>query len=165
LDYSRLNRRVSARVHSFSAAYGCGPLFAFKQIDIHEILHSDEVFTLKLRLLLKALWLLTFLFFSIVLSVRLAGRGAIILPLLHSIRNANLGAEELDRSYTLIQTKESGLRDGVLISPTEMLEKESRLGGNSGRLYAEHLAYALTMRILSFGTVVEQMPEFPPAKH
>jgi hypothetical protein len=123
----------------------------FKQIDIHEILHSDEVFALKARLLLKALWLLTFLFFSILLSVQLSERGAIILPILHSTRNANLGAKELDRNYTLIQTKESGLRDAVLTSPMELLEKVSRLGGNSGRLYAEHLAYALTMRILSFG--------------
>jgi hypothetical protein len=101
---------------------------------------------------LKALWLLTFLFFSILISVQISEREAIILPLLHSTPSANLGAEEWDRNYTLIQAKESGLRDAVLTSSMELLEKESRLGGNSGELYAEHLAYALTMRILSFGT-------------
>jgi AraC-like DNA-binding protein len=91
---------------------------------------------LKARVLLKALWLLTFLFFSILLSVQISERGAIILPLFRSTRNANLGAEELDRNYTSIQTKESGLRDAVLTSPMELLEKE----------------YALTMSILLFGT-------------
>ena len=106
---------------------------------------------MKARLLLKVLWLLTFLFFSILLSVQISERGAIILPLLHSTRNANLAAEELDRNYAPIQTKASVLRDAVLTSPMELLEKESRLGGKSGRLYTEDLAYALTMRILSFG--------------
>ena len=116
---------------------------------------------MKARLLLKALWLLTILFFSILLSVLLSERGAITLPLLHSTRNANLEAEELDRNYTFIQTKESGLRDAVLTSPMELLEKEFRLGGNSGKPYAEHLAYALTMRILSFETRLDSRRNFP----
>jgi hypothetical protein len=72
----------------------------FKEIDIHEIFHSDGVFALKARLPLKALWLLTVLFFSILLlSVLLFEREAIILPLLDPTRNANLEAEELDRNY------------------------------------------------------------------
>jgi AraC-like DNA-binding protein len=107
---------------------------------------------LKARLPLKALWLLTFLFFSILLSIQPSRPEAIILPLSHSTRNANLAAQELDRNYTIIQTRENDLRDAVLTGPMELLEEESRLGDNSGRLYAEHLAYALTMPIVSLGT-------------
>lgn len=107
---------------------------------------------MKARLLLKALWLLTFLFFSILLCIQPSKPEAIILPLSHSTHNANLTAQELDRNYTIIQAKENGLRDAVLTGPMELLEEESRLGDNSGRLYAEHLAYALTMPIFSLGT-------------
>src|SRR6202012_968198 len=126
-----------------------------------EILHSDEVFALKARLLLKALWLLTFLFFSILLSVQISEGGGIILPPLHSTRNANLGAEELDRNHTPIQTKESGPGDAVFTSPMELLEKESRLGGSSDRLHAVHLASALTRNILFFLRRRDSRQNFP----
>jgi AraC-like DNA-binding protein len=133
----------------------------FKQVVIHEILHSDEVFALKARVLLKLLWLFTFLLLSILLSVQLAESGAIILPLLHFTRDANLEAEKVDRNYMTIQTQESGLCDAVLTSPMELLEKGSRLGYNLGRRYAEHLACALTMRILSFETRLDSRRNFP----
>ena len=75
---------------------------------------------LKTRLPLKALWLLTFLSFSILLSIQPSERGAIILHLLRTTRNANLGAQELGRNHMPSQTKESGLRDAVLTSPMEL---------------------------------------------
>ena len=48
------------------------------------------------------------------------------LALLHSTRNANLGAQELGRNHTLSQTEESGLRDAVLTSPMELGQEAER---------------------------------------
>jgi AraC family transcriptional regulator len=42
--------------------------------------------------------------------------------------------------------------DGPVASLIRLIEGEAKSGGASGRLYLDHLAFALTLRLLNFGT-------------
>ena len=59
--------------------------------------------------------------------------------------------EELRGNHPDIHARTSGFRDSALNSLMRLLEEESRSGGSLGRLYVEHLTYALTVRLLSLG--------------
>jgi hypothetical protein len=57
---------------------------------MRKILHSDKVLTLKIRLLLKTLWLISFVFFSMLLSVQLSELAAVVLSFLNSTRSSSV---------------------------------------------------------------------------
>jgi AraC family transcriptional regulator len=59
--------------------------------------------------------------------------------------------DELNGNHPDIHARTSGFRDTALNSLMRLFEEESKLGGSSGRLYVEHLTYALTVRLLSLG--------------
>jgi hypothetical protein len=65
---------------SFSVAYGFGPSFATQVIRFAKSLYSDEVLVLKTRLLLKVLWLISYLLFSILLDIPSSKLAPIVLP-------------------------------------------------------------------------------------
>ena len=97
--------------------YDLAVYLLLKQVDIREILYWDEVIDLKMRLLLKALWLLSFLFFSILLSIKLSQLSAIILPLeLYSWLECRWG---LANSYNCASYKTSF--GGIVDSGRELL--------------------------------------------
>ena len=75
----------------FSVEYDLAVNLLFEQLDVPKIIHSDEVLALKTRLLLKALWLLTFLFFSILSSSQPPELGAMVLSLSQPSLNPSLG--------------------------------------------------------------------------
>lgn len=59
--------------------------------------------------------------------------------------------EELGRRHSDVEARATGFRDSAFVNLMFLLEQEAKSGGRSGRLYADHLAYAAVVRLFSLG--------------
>jgi AraC family transcriptional regulator len=64
-------------------------------------------------------------------------------------------AEEVTGHFGAEAPGKTGFRDESVRSMISLLAEEAKSGGLSGRLYVDHLTYALTLRLLSPGTNIE----------
>ena len=84
---------------------------------------------MKIHLLLKILWLISFLFFSILLSVQLSELAVIVLPLLNSTRGSNV--RQIDTTARHKRYFTNGIIDsGVELLLSSLWELFTELGVN-----------------------------------
>ena len=59
---------------------------------------------------------------------------------------------EQESPFAIKLREQMNFYDGAVGSLIRLIEREARSGGASGRLYLDHLTFALTLRLLNFGT-------------